>query len=404
MSLDLIKNPHEITPEEQEAWERLSNELIFTHHVGVPIAPEYVTEISEEIQDDFVELKEAERHQQITGLIALLDKHLGGHHSSNLGDQMSMLDSDTLKSSPQEFIAKFKKSLSMETSDSGYFGWGFTPKLASKGQDEIKIQMNCLGQAITLGGYCKKVGIRVEMGITPDHPYVIANIDGKKYLIDNTGEPKDLTDGLEQKDGYSIYRPQRENLEETQNRMIIIQDFDQAVLYQTLENFAVLSNLARDEHIYILPGSKTEGENIAREHREALLQTDWQELQTKLFPNLVKSFHENSEEWSKEIQRVKNLRVKQYKGTVLSDAFHNAIKLTSMKDTDFDNAFPEIIKQARVFKDVVMLYLRNGIEMNNDVPKDLILFFQSVREFIEKEDKQAKVILYNSIEMNLRVD
>ncbi len=397
-STDKLIQNCELTPEEQNAWNNLANELIFAEQAEAQLSRESATEISQKIQTQFVEIQENKRREMMSKVSSAFKDEGFPFESANA--DLGMITDKMRELPPKEFLKQFTPFLNIESMESGYYGWGFTPKLASTENGGIKA--NCLGQAILLGTYCKKMGIKVEMGITPDHPFVVATIDEKKYAI-GTSELKDLTEGLQEKDGYSIYKPNG-NTKRDDNQIIVIHDFDQAVLHEILENFAVLSKVADKEFAYLLPGSKSEGEKIAKEHKGTLLATDWQTLQNKLFPEIQKSFEEVNDEWSKEIDRIKNLRARQYKAKILNGAFRGGFKLTSQKQEPFEAIFPELFNQSRLYKEQIISYLRNGTPLSKDVPRDIVVIFEFVKQTIDKEDIEAQKNLYSNIASNLNID
>ncbi|MES2060029.1 MAG: hypothetical protein V4438_03295 [Patescibacteria group bacterium] len=323
---DNIEKPEELSEAEKEAWQKLGSELIYNSESVPELSPASAKEASEQIQEEYLQLFKDDQdrmHKIVTEGIAYREKMLGKIDGQ---ENKPALNSEPAKQTSPDI---FYHLIWEHTIGGQYYGWGFTPKLA-RNVDELR--PNCLGVAILLGAYAKSQGDEIEMAITPDHPSVVVKRDGKRFMLGKEGDTEIKKDGIEEKNEYAIYRPKDS---EQSDKMMIIADFDQAVLYETFENMAVLRNLSEQSEQYTLPSTKSEGEKIAAKHKEALQSADWKSIQNKLFPKLSKAFSDNKEEWEAEIARAKDLRKRQYLAKNILGIFKEvAAKKQTVEDTE----------------------------------------------------------------------
>jgi len=236
------------------------------------------------------------------------------------------------------------------------------------------------------------------MAISPDHPNVIVKRDGKRFLLGKEkGEEEIKADEIEEKDGYAIYRPKEKG--EYSHNMMIITDFDKAVLYETLENMAVLSNIAKEKEQYILPKAKREGMEIAEKHQKLLLSANWHHIQQKLFPDMVNAFKENEKEWSEETTRMKAIREKQHLARIIKNMFDKGLDNLGTGRDNLKSILPKIM--ARSFPYKVFDYIEGKAPLDTSAPEDVHKFWSGVKTVFDEQDEEEKFKLLNTLHEGL---
>ncbi len=215
----------------------------------------------------------------------------------------------------------------------GYFGWGFTPKIASDyeveqqktGEDhKIRLNYNCFGNAAYIGAICRKRGLVTRFGMTPDHPFIIVDLPDGPYLYDMS-RPRKMYGTFEERNGYSVYIPDRKD--KLAQKLILVHDFRRALIYEILENVEALRRTlaASDDKVQLLLGELKHGLQLAEEYRSVVTKTSWSQLQHKLFPEISRSFYENKDAWEKEMVTINSQRVLQYPMRTVRDALTIAL-------------------------------------------------------------------------------
>ena len=253
------------------------------------------------------------------------------HEFTNLEEEISYFDKPDFDLSESQFIVHHTTLLTLISGDNTYHPWAFTPKLTQNSEQEFCT--NCFGSSAILGAYYRSRGIKVQFGITPDHPCLIINLDDDFYICDNGGMYKAL--GLITDYGaYKIYKPSDSD-EEKFSGLIIIFPFSRGLLYEILENMEVLRRISSGEHKVKLPGSQQKGLELVLRHQKLLNLCDWKELQSHIFSDLAQAFITHDEEWNIAVKKTHDLRSEQYGGKVLNEIFTKAQGVTDFAKLPF---------------------------------------------------------------------
>ena len=393
---------NEIPKNHQEAFKNLANKLIFTEPVDINITKENVKEISQKIQEEYIKLDINlldKRKQQINSFLGTLKLDLDEEEYDNndyplIEDKNKISDKEFL----EDFLNLFRAKRGVDDSI-GYYPWGFTPKL-SQNIEDFEIGKNCFGITTFMGSVCKKRGIDVELGITPDHPYVIANLPDGTYALDGQTKTKKLEGVLEDHGNYKIYRTTEED--NILTKMIMIQNFDNAVVYEILENMEVLRQVSLGKTGITLPGSYESGIKIASDNKEVLQKINWKDLQNELFPEIIKSFSDCKEEWSQEVSRVASRRKEFHAENIFVKIAYKAQGETSFKEQDFREGQKALGVLFKTHKNEIIQFLKENVNFNDSVPEDVKKYFSYLKTEVEKQ-KESGVIadIYNIIEDKL---
>ncbi len=407
----------EIPLKYQEAFSELSKKLIFTEPIDIKLSKENIGLISRKIQNEFIHLEDSNQKLMRNHLYSLIKNiKIINTNDNSVETPMSSEeysiapDYETVYNqilnrtkTEEEFLEQFTDFYvkpPVYDASHQYDGWGFTPKLAKKPDEDFKdagthkVTRNCLGTIIGLGAYFNKKGFKFDMGITPDHPYAVVYLSSGTYFADISGVQK-ITGNLEDHGTYKIYRPTGED--DIVQRMVVIHNFDNGVLYETLENMEVLRRMSLGDSIQNLPNTKEEGLIIAEENKEILQKINWKDLQARLFPEISKSFLENKEEWAKEVDYIARERPKQYAQNVFFKAAIFAQRETTFKGEPFKESQLVLLKEFKKFQTEIIEFIRFGVPFGPKVSENTKNYFTSIKDEILKEKSPETRELVNQI-------
>jgi hypothetical protein len=394
-----------ISKEEQVAFQELGKEIIFTEDVDLSLTPENIPALSEAVQQQFIDIQEKRRRKNMMEFYQITRAYplVTGEEWKEKIKEYDVFTPSLMKLSEKDFLTHMYLHFGMTVhfdQGNGYDSRGFTPKLAQY-ENEENVEANCVGYTTQFGAYCKKRGLKIELGVTPDHPVVIAEADGKKYIVDGQLPPVELHGVFEQKDGYKIYRVSSEDRierlgkeegeedEPLDQKLIMVHDFNQAVMYEVFENVAIFSDIAKDAEADTVPGSRREVHEAAKKHAGVLQKADWRSMQAKLFPTIERSFAENKTEWDEEISRMKDFRKKERKDSVMLDILFTAQNETSLKGVPFKEAQKDIREMSHKYKNEIKAFFIYSFEWSAVVPDDIKAFFTSIKGALNKEDVEV---------------
>jgi len=379
----------------QEAFQDLANKLIFTESTDIEINKENIKAISEKIQQEYIHLYEdlqIERTQDIYNFFGIEKEKRN----------FLLVREDKMKMSERDFIEYVTAMLTAHRvvdCDVDYYNWGFTPKLAQMAEG-LKIGKNCFGTTTFVGSLCKKRGINIDMGITPDHPYVIAYLPDGIYALDGQSKEQKLSGKFEDHGSYKIYRTTEED--DILAKMIMVQNFDNAVLYEILENMEVLRQVSLDKKGVVLPGSYESGAKIASDNKEIVQKINWKDLQSKLFPEISKSFLDHKEEWSQEVSRMASKRKKFYAENIFIDIAQDAQQETSFREQEFGEGQKALGTLFKQYKNEIVQFLKNNVNFNDSVPEDVKNYFTYLKTEVGKQkESEIATEVYDLIENKL---
>lgn len=401
----------------EEAFEELGQKLIFNKPFDLRVSRENIGLISRKIQDEFIDLEDENQRlmrnhlHRLISHIKIVDKD-GELALDNSDSDEEFVEPDyesvfnqiinTVKTD-EEFLERITHhyvGTPVYDDSHKYYGWGFTPKLAKRPSEDFKesgiheISRNCLGTVIGLGAYLNKKGFTFDMGITPDHPFAVVYLNNEIYFAD-IGGLKKINGKLEDHGSYKIYRPVDED--KILQHIIIIQNFDDSVLYEVLENMEVLRRMSLGDNVANLPNTKDEGLKIAEENKDTLQKINWKDLQARLFPEIVKSFIENKEEWSKEVDYIVQQRPQQYAQNIFFTAAMEAQRKTSFADKSFQEGQIALLDEFKKYNTDIVDFMRKGIPFKEAVPEDTKNFFLTLKNEIIKEKNQETIELVNQL-------
>ncbi len=412
LSMEFFKRKEsatEIPKNYQEAFKDLGNKLIFNEPFDEAISKENVVQISQKIQKEFLSLDE--RHQKAIGkninfeIITPMTEEdaekFGGVFGEILKNAVKKqvdisFDYEKMyEKMMQQHLALSEKNFLIEkTSHIGiystfYEGWGFTPKLANyldwdDKDPGFKVARNCFGNAQTLGAYCKLKGIKIDMGIAADHPLIIAYLEDGVYRAD-AGRLKKLEGTLVEESSYKIYRPVPED--KLHDKMIMIHDFDKALVYELLENMEVLRQLSLGEKSLTLPKQYDGGMSIASKNKDILQKINWKDLQFRLFPEIAASFSVHNKEWSEEVEHMRTLRKEWYIDEIFEKATYIGKNATHFKEMGFQKAQELMIEESRTHREDIVKFLKEDMQFKENVSENIKNFFTAFKEEIKKENE-----------------
>jgi len=263
----------------------------------------------------------------------------------------------------------------------GYGAWGFTPKLAAMRTKDYerpyeKDGKNCFGVVQGLGAFLSKMGLPFEMGITADHPFVVVEVEGKTYLASLFGV-HEAKGNFETRDGYKMYVPSPED--KLPYKLMTVWNFDEALVYELLENFEVLRQMSLGNEVESLPGTEESGMKLAEQHRGVLQGASWRAIQEKVTPHLAAYFREHQAEWGPEVDRINMARHINHSFVEIMKAGQSA---TSLKEASPETFRKEFLPIAKAHGQSIVNFIVSDVECDSEVPADVVLFSQSVKDML----------------------
>ncbi len=381
-----------LTEEEQKAWHKVASDLIFVNDPHIDLTRANADQISEAIQQEMLELPITQR-----GKIKTVEKAIQ-QAFEKLG-----IDPEGVEVSGEETRTLDSiNHLAFANASDPYQDWGFTPKLAedSKGGSSL----NCLGRAIALGTELKDEGFAVRMAITPDHPYIVVEFENKHYLLGyNKSGSFDIENITESKEGFEIVRIPEDKDHNGQPRVLLVTDFNKAVLHEILENIAVLEQASKGKELYFLPNTDSKREELLAKHKNVLEAADWKLIQGKIFPDMQHMFE--SEEWRTEVLRMQNLRDEQHRTKFWINAFQETFEILRERyqGTQKKISRTEIVQQTKLHPTWMYEYVTGTIPMSDDIPLELLVFADVLKTNLAKENAKMQEALKARLRENLRI-
>lgn len=381
---------YKITRNEQKAFRLLANTLILIAETGIMITRDTIDGFSKKIQKQFISLDEA--------LIEIAMKTAAGLKPKDPYKSFSIISEETNAMSTKEFVKYINTFDETYAFLDEYEGWGFTPAL-SLIVGEIAFSKNCFGRAITIGAVLQERGIKIELGITPDHPYVITYIGDEIYVANAGSDLVKLEGVIQQHEGYKIYRPsENEQKEGITGKIIVLHDFNKAIVYEILENIELLRQISLGNPFSTLPGAQQLGVKLAIDYKNILQGADWKRVQETLFPEIEESLLSLGDEWYDEIDRIAEIREKNYPTHRLNTITKKIRDNMVIKGESV--IFAEEVIQAT--SNDILLFLQKETPFNDSVPEDIKVYFSAIKVEIDKELPEMKNSMVNAIEEILR--
>jgi hypothetical protein len=218
------------------------------------------------------------------------------------------------------------------------------------------------------------------MGITADHPFAIVDIEGKTYLASLYGihEAKGT---FEPHGGYKTYTPSPED--KIPYKLMTVWNFDEALVYELLENLEVLRQISLGNEIENLPRTLESGKQIAEQYKDQLQATSWRDIQNKVLPELSEYFRDTDNTWKLEVDRV---GVERWTNELFKQVMEAGQSATTLKDLPFDEFKKQFLPIAKEHKKTVADLMTSDTEPPSETPLDVVNFAKRAREAISAID------------------
>lgn len=401
---------------EQRAFAELADALIFEAPQNFKLSRETVPELSHRIQDAF--LAQDERHEK--GKQQMVDdifQSIKPIVQRDVAERKERGEAEPVKEVKPEESAKEKAEKPQKTpaeqflseiyiyigmrrfeESNAYGAWGFTPKLSGLRTKEKNFYFgmdgkNCLGVTQALGGMFRRMGLHFEMGITADHPFALVQFEDKTYLASLYGIAE-IKGKFEYKNGYKMYIPaEGDNIPES---LMLVWNFDEALVYQVLENVELLRQISLGNVVVRLPGTQERAKEIATRYKDVLQGADWRKIQSKVAPELSQYFEDENKSWELEVDRISIERHVKHVVKNILEAGHEA---TSMKDLTFDEFIDKFLPVAKEHGKTIAEIVMSDAIAPEGTPADVVIFAKTAREGLslievpEVKDEIARLFL-----------
>lgn len=388
----------------------IANTAIYLVPQDFPLNHDTVHIVSKQIQEDFID--------------AYDDKYTAFYHHSPIvfgeRDKLEILPRKKIADGHNE-PSKYEMTklllcyLSINNfnrepeNGNNYNNAGFTPKLMEISRNLLG-GLNCFGTNAFVGSHLRQQGINVRLGIAQDHPVLFVTIDSITYLVDGVGTKTtlDITKG-EFKDygNYSIYYP-----EETERvyltKMIMVHDFDRALVYEILENLEAYKQIKLQGKHLALPGYESASDTVNQLCNELITRGDWRKMQWILFPEIAHSFVVHKKEWQAEHMRVRKMRkdheTQEEILITLRESWQKAEKNSGMRNVSrkkiarlTSQLFPSIDEGVELTS-----YFKGDINFSTTQNSNAKIFLRTLKSDIESiESKEKRDIAVDIIVKNL---
>ncbi len=390
---------------EQRAFQELAQALIFERPSPIALSRKTVPELSRRIQDESFAQDEEHEGAKQRHMHELIERALKDIKAIVPG--LDEVESPTPEPKPryvEELLGPqkedetpteaFKRVTQMYLAvrklddSSGYGAWGFTPKIAGMHTRESVFEIgndgkNCFGAVQSLGALYARMGLKFDMGLTADHPFAVVEVEGKTYLASLFGV-HEAKGEFEERDGYREYRPSPED--EIPYKLMTVWNFDEALVYELLENFEALRQMSLGTKVHNLPGTYESGMKIASEHTGVLQAISWSRLQEKVTPRLAAYFREHKDMWKNEIETRHFDREAIY---LTVRALRSACTETSLKDETPESFNKKFLALAKPHRDAIVGYMSSDAQFGAGVPDDVASFFRELRAQVEHVENPA---------------
>ncbi len=381
----------DLTRAEQKAFRGAADALIFEQPTPLTLSKRAIPELSHKLQDAFLAQDKACEEalsKYVNDAVTLALEAL------NVGSKKEgVSDTPMPEKVPQERMPETQTEAFLRISNmyiltrratltNSYSTWGFTPKLAGQKTKERNFEFdidgkNCFGVVQALGGMYRAMGLDFEMGISADHPFAIVNVEGKTYLSSLYGVAE-ARGTFETVNGYKEYVPAHED--NLRYKKIVVWNFDEALVYELLENLEVLRQMSLNKAVENLPGTEEPGKKIAAENAAALQAASWRDIQKKLVPKLTRYFEETDDIWKKEKD---NVMAELVLDLMFREILTSSMKKTSLKDLEFNDFKKQFLPVAHQYGAQINDHIMDGVPFSADIPHDVSEFSANAKEMLD---------------------
>ena len=409
-----------ISRTERRAFKMLADALIFNEPLEHELTKDNVPLIAQKLRKEMIDLDtRSQRKMQIEvenlfTKLSLNDEEVGGteRRRTVLEKTEYELNSflqevlDTMSTPEGTFLLGFANSyanIHPMYEQYMYDKWGFTPRLAELHRKadhpflaNAAVRKNCFGTTLGLGSYFGVRGLKFDLAITADHPYVVVYLEKGTYLA-SLGLPKKLHNKIVERNGYKTYRPHPKD--DLPHSFMVIHDFDRCMLYEVLENMEMLRLLSDGVDATRLPDTFESGFEVADAHKDVLQKTDWKLLATKLFPEITRSLLENREDWQHELDHIIPIRKRHHAENVLHKAMEEAQKETMYKNSDFRIGHSLLMDEFVMHGKAIVDFLREDLPFTDMWISDTIRrYFPVIKEHLERQTPEIREVCIGLLE------
>ena len=398
-ALDMMRR-ESLNLREQQAFSEISDTLIFETPQHFKLSRKSIPEYSRRVQEEFLTGEIAHEQAKLDWVDTTMKKMLEDA-AKFLGKKDEKPAEEIIADMPEKRRARgfiqekdtpteaFLKTTEAYLTGRGvddsnpYNAWGFTPKLANgkterdQGVWEFgKSGSNCFGVVQTLGALYNRMGLDFEMGITADHPFAIAYVEGKTYLSSLFGV-HEAKGSFEMRDGHKLYIPSPED--KIPYKLMSVWNFDEGLVYEQLENFEVLRQMSLGNKVRNLPRSEESGKALAEQHHGTLQNASWRTLQKKLTPHLAAYFQNTRVQWEMELERVSMMR-EMHK--FFDEVMEAGKSVTTMKDLPLKEFRKQFLPLAKLHGKAVADIVRERAQPGADTPPDVVAFAHAAKRVL----------------------
>ncbi len=156
-------------------------------------------------------------------------------------------------------------------------------------------------------------------------------------------------------------------------------NFDEALVYELLENFEVLRQMSLGNEVESLPGTEGSGMKLAEQHRGVLQGASWRAIQEKVTPRLAAYFSDNDIIWKLEADRVSLARGINKFFIEVMEAGQSA---TTLKDMSYDDFTKKFLPIAKIRRQAIVNFVVSDVGFDPETPADVVLFAQRAKDVL----------------------
>ncbi len=173
-----------------------------------------------------------------------------------------------------------------------YYEYGFTPQISKK-----YLGINCLGFVQVLAAMLLKAGFIPKLAIGVNHPFLIVSVKEEVFMLSLYGVssfPVNLIkedQEIQVLDFNKIPKGSQLDMETSDEKLLVVCDFKQSILYEILESFRAFQAIAKGEDVRGIGMTDIEmRKRFLKRIGEYLKGIDFSKLQLELFPKLAETF------------------------------------------------------------------------------------------------------------------
>jgi hypothetical protein len=399
-----------LSPEDALAFKDILNALVFKEPRDIIVSKDTILDISQLIQDDFIDVFNEKYDKFIKKNRNLLTVDSRALHKKTSKLKFKLTKSIKNEMIPKKFFdstkevrdirKEIKRILCYFIKSSGksvnmYNKVGFTPKIMSMNKNPIG-GLNCMGTNLLLGSFLKKIGLQVKLAITAEHPFLVTEIENRNILVDGVFHKKSplyANGAWKHAPNYSVYYPYAH---EYPYNISYVGNFDKMVVYETLENLQAMKEFLEGNRKALLPGYIESFEELLPNFKDLIQKGNWRRIQNTLFPEIYFYFLEHASEWKKEFLDQRKCRDVDYTKDLLAGECINILDKTKKTCGITDKDLKKISDKIYLFFKLEFPFLIKG---------DQYIYIQKI--FLEEEDipytlEKKQITFVETLILNLK--